>query len=419
MTWYTKTNAACASTEAMMNELYDWLTGATAGFPTGVTAEFPSGPLFSAGVKDATPANSLAIPGATAAGRWASPNSTTISAARQRLWRMERGGVAYWFMLDAAYVGGSPSLPNLGLYCWLSTTLGTTADNFAALAVAAAVSGSPTSPYAAACYPAHGATAYHFFTDGRVIHVVFKRSHTTTSSWQHFSFGKIQKPDGATWVGGEYFSGCDAPEVTTAASWDYTDSTGSGCISTDTPPLLSSGITSYGGGSTAYASASPFRRGFVRVVGAKASMTPYTAASYCAIGTNLAVAPVSASQNQGYTHILGGASRPLTGLGVGATRNRSIFSAAANTWNQRSAGAGVEIFYYDGANDAGATGASCQYLGNIPGIRFISIENIDDEGVVNQDWMAFPLSNRTTYNNVIGENGHTKTGSLGVAYKMP
>jgi len=419
MTWYTKTNDACASTEAMMNELYDWLTGATAGFPTGVTAEFPSGPLFTAGIKDATPANSLTIPGSLASGRWASPNSTTISAARQRLWRMERGGVAYWFMLDAAYVGGSPSLPNLGLYCWLSTTLGTTADNFAALAVAAAVTGSPTSPYASACYPAHGATAYHFFTDGRVIHVVFKRSHTTTSSWQHFSFGKIQKPTGATWVGGEYFHGCDGPETTTAASWDYTDSSVSGALTIDHPPLLSCGSSSYGSGTNYGSATSLFRRGFIRVVGAKAATTPYTAASYCALGTNIAAAAPTMSQNQGATHILGGASKPLTGAGVGATRNRSIFSAAANTWNQRSAGAGVEIFYYDGANDAAATGPSCLYLGSIPGIRFISIENIADEGVVNQDWRAFPLSNRTTYNNVIGENGHTKTGSLGVAYKMP
>jgi hypothetical protein len=284
--------------------------------------------------------------------------------------------------------------------------------------VAAAVTGSPTSPYASACYPTHGATAYHFFTDGRVIHVAFKRSHTTTSSWQHFSFGKIQKPTGATWVGGEYFSGCDGPETITAASWDYTDSSGSGVLSTDTPPFLSCGITSYGSGSSYALATSLFRRGFIRVVGAKAATTPYTAASYCALGTNLAATP-NVSQNQGITHILGGASKPLTGVGVGATRNRSIFSAGANTWNQRSAGAGVEIFYYDGANAAGVTGASCQYLGSIPGVRFISIENIADEGVVNQDWRAFPLSNRTTYNNVIGENGHTKTGNLGVAYKMP
>ena len=223
MTWYTLSNAACASTEVMMNELYDWVTGATAGFP--------GGSVFTAGVKDATPAGSLAIPGHNSIGRWAAPNSGTISAARQRLYRIQRGGVDYWFMLDIAYVGGGVSLPNLGLYSWLTTDLGKTADQFAAMAVAAPGS-STTSPYASACYPAHGATAYHFFTNGEVIHVAFKRSHTSTSSWQHFSFGKLQKPAGASWVGGEYFSGCDAPDSSTATNWDYTV-TSQGAISVD------------------------------------------------------------------------------------------------------------------------------------------------------------------------------------------
>ena len=120
------------------------------------------------------------------------------------------------------------------------------------------------------------------------------------------------------------------------------------------------------------------------------------------------------NQYAGVTHTVGGASVQLLGSNISATPNRSALGAGANTWNQRSAGMGVELFYYDGA-----TTQTCQYLGNIPGIRFLRIDNIDEEAVTNQDWKVFPVSNRDTYNAVIGENGHMKTGFLGVAYKLP
>lgn len=411
MVWVYKENNSCSDTKTMIDELYDWITR-TDSSPT-----FPVGSVFTPGVKADTIA-SLTVSSETTS-RFSAPNSSTLGSSRVRAYRFLRGGVDYWFVLDVASQGGTPNFPNLGLYCWITTDTGKTSAQLQALITAAnaATPSSPTTPIAMACYPTHGATKYRFFSDGEVIHVAFKRTHPSTSSWQHFSFGKIQKPPGATWVGGEYFSGGDAGTV--GSGWDlYEIFNGNFRVMTVFGAVYDEHGTEVitSGGNNCF--------GQVRVVGAydnRQTVGPQPV-NYCKMGFEpfLTTPVVNTTDYTGRVGILGGSGFRMAGLGVSGSgvgysgKQASILAAGPNSWNGRSPGVGVDLFYRDMV-----VTSRYQYLGCVPGIRFVIMENITEDVPLNQDWVVFPLGNPDVANETYSDYGHIKSGKLGVAYKLP
>ncbi len=406
MVWVYKENNSCASTAAMIDELYDWITRTDAG-PT-----FPVGGAFTAGIRgDVIGTFTLPFSSGSTVGRFASPNSSNLGG-RNRTYRFTRGGVDYWFLLDTASQGGSPALPNLGLYCWVTTDTGKTSAQFQALVNAAYVAtpSSPTFPYASACYPTHGATKYRFFTDGQVVHVAFKRSHPSASSWQHFTFGKIEKPAGATWAGGEYFFGCDASH-NVATGWDLTAP-----AALAPSILLSNTDVSDETAFNSLATQSPFRKGQIRVAGAYDNSATPKAVNYCSIGWPLpnVVTPIT-STLVGKVWVLGGGGYYENGAAGGVSaKSSTLLSCGPNSWNGRSPGVGVDFFYHDTQ-----VTRQLQYLGSIPGVRFVMMDNITEDVPLNQDWVVYPISNVTTLNATYSDYGHTRSGRLGIAYKLP
>lgn len=425
MPFYYKTNLACAGTDGMMDELYDWLTGHP------VHPGFPVDKRFTGGVKAGSSSSFTLKCGPTGttnvvndAGRFPTLTSGTFSSTAQKLYRLGRGGVDHWFLLDTAYVGNATdNMINRGLFCWITETTGVSAAGFSSFVEAAQVeaAGSPSTVAPAGCWPTFGATSYHFFSNGNSVHVAFKRSGVSSSSWQHFSFGVIDKPVGATWVGGEYFTGGVAPvtSVSYPNSWDLNHIDGWNPGIGAPLPFCSAG---YGNDNSIsiYPYQNLFNLGFIRVIGANVIKPPYPSTKYCHLGGGLDQGLTGAHAHRlGSVQILGAASTetlafPPTTTGHLGTPYCSPIGAGANTWNGRSIGVPPDFYYLDYP----AT-SRLQYLGTVPGVRFLDVSNIAEAQTINNDWMCFPLANKTTVRREISDQAHIKSGRLGIAYKLP
>jgi len=422
MTWFTE-NAVCAGTDDLISKLYAFLN----------TAPWGAGPGVLVGELDAVSpptGNPVTIAGSAYYPRW-SDTLGVINGTRQKLWRFTNGLVDYWLMLDTAFLGaGTPELahPNTGLFALLTSDLGKTAAQFKTLYdnghPVGVVANNVTAPRFASCYPAYGASEYHFFSDGYVVHVAFKRVTPYGESWQHFSMGTIRKAS-ASWTGGEYFSGCCAASPS-ALRWDYENNpkqTGQyGNI-----VLSSNGETDrYVDSSTS--TSDPCGKGIIRVVGVPDAYTPLTrTVNYCALGdilgrvnssTFLPNLLASDSDAVGSVSVLGGHSTPHHIIGRGATEPNTRPTLASqeltpNTWDNRAPGIGVDLMCFEPINSS-----RWQLLGSVDGIRMVNVKYLSDADVVNTDWKVFPLATKFPAHPEVGEFGNTNSGNLGIAYRF-
>lgn len=440
MPWVHKTGS-CTSTIDMLSQLYDWVTGSVVD---GVSP-FPPARYFTPGLKEVTP--SVAAPGKIAVsvrpglnncGKWAvglgaenltkvvtditgSPESLrAVSRERMTLYRLGRDGGDYWVFADNAFIGGSNNFRNIGFFGWFTKDTGTAADDFTALwesSFSYNHSGNSVQR-ASAVYPSYGADTFHFFTDGDCIHVAFRRVAGGSSSWQHFSFGLAEKPAGSNWEGGEYFSGSAAAD--SILQWNKISNYAftQGC----THLLNSHGNLDalFNGG---IGGMDPHPHGFIRAEGATACNQQNYAVpcNYAAIGAPMFSGGGDITHSAQYydafalAGVVGAASNgtqvAYADIGVEGGSLLGALELTPNSWNGRSPGYGVELYIADPDSNR------WRYLAKIPGVRFLNVENLEAEQIVNSDWIVFPLSNKVTANAEHSDSGHTCSANYGVAYR--
>lgn len=343
-----------------------------------------------------------------------------IDYRRQKMYTIQHGAVEIWLIADMAYVGnpnpGNDYL-NQGIFAYLTETT-VTPDGFKGLYADGVSGANPnTAPRLSIVSPAYGATDYVIRSDGDRIHVSFKRSTSGGDAWQHFSFGSIEKAD--SWVGGEYFSGCAGGSI--LADWDYAVTPG-GYATNNSNLLSSAGYRTNRYLLTDSQGPHPYGKGIIRVVGAKLGFSPYAATKWCVIGDPV-TGQISESSATGRNELVGSvgvmnalscyqgiASRVCTDL----ANSRALLDLSANDWDKRSVGLVPDLFIFDYQTPS----VGWQYLGSIPGIRFINIEFIADGATVNNDWHCYPVSNRYGSSPVYGEHGFLGSGNLGIAFKF-
>lgn len=425
MAWVHKyessVNGVSDGTSGVMDKLYDWLTGATPGFPgTLFTGVVKNGRLTYSG-GGGSPAN-ITLTNMTRAG-------ATFSQADLAFYALGRGGITYWFMCDlgrTSVVGGSRGFLNTGIFAAIvddSTGVGTSGtssqrcDSFKT-ALSQSTFGESVTGSLNSClhqiWPTYGAVEADFFSDGDRVHVCIRRSVNSYNSYVHFSLGKIDKAS-SSWVGGEYISGnsmtdlSSDPIATTSQYWAST-----------ARPLLSSIGWPQEYNSSGNAPSPRYGGSILRVVGVK-DLSNVTQ-NYCNISLNLLEqnTKTSSTTPTAFGGVAGGASPKWTTSksdvnSPPSTSKRNPLKESPNSWNGRAPGFGVDIFYQDLFN----TPKTIQLLGSVPGIRFINLTGLSDRQAINNEWMIFPIWSREAARTSWDETIHPDSAHLGIAYKLP
>lgn len=99
------------------------------------------------------------------------------------------------------------------------------------------------------------------------------------------------------------------------------------------------------------------------------------------------------------------------------TSNYSGSMAKPNDYNGRSIGHPWDIYTYN-VSTSDASNPRYTPLGSILGARFVNIQNLDEEDIINTDWMVFPLCTKGVSNYSVQGKGWATSGNFGIAYKI-
>ena len=413
-------NGVSDGTSGLMDKLYDWVTGATPGFP---------GTLFTGVVKNGRLPDingGAAGLGNVTLGAGFLRNPVSIPRDDLAFYGLRRGGVTTWFICDigkSAAVGGSRTPANLGIFTVMTEnalidTPDEVMNSFSSYASGINITGG-TDSFVHRIWPTYGVVESDFFTDGDRIHVVSRRSVNTYNSYQHFSFGQIDKAS-SSWVGGEYVDGCCLLDALAAGVSINEWNSAHGAYWSATNKRFLSGFESsqwnqFSGG------ASVASLGIIRVKNCYDGSN--NTQNYCTMGMKPYLTPSKGNFNgfAGFCGVLGGISQGYTintGSGVNpdySTAKRMALVESPNSWNGRTGGFGADLFFIDSYNSP----KNSQFLGSVPGVRFINIAGLSDRQVINNEWMVFPLWNRSGFHTSFDETGYADSGDFGVAYKLP
>jgi len=411
-------NGVSDGTNGLMDKLYDWLTGVTPGFP---------GSLFTGVVKNGRISN----PGGAGNVTLSNLNriGTTYHYNDLAFYAVQRSGVTYWFMCDVGrspVAGGTRGFMNTGIFAAIiddASSVGTSGsstarcDSFKAFynqSTFGDVANGSLNTCLHQIFPTYGSVEADFFSDGTRIHVVMRRSVNSHASYNHFSFGVIDKAS-TTWSGGEYISGGCVTDLSSDVSRiGFSDPY---CLNTNRLCLSGGPTQVYNSGTTGGAR---FANSVIRVAGVKDSAN--VTQNHCQMSHKLgAVAKISSSNAAALAAITSGGSVGW-GMTLGSSstspyssNRRGAIKESPNSWNGRAAGLGVDIFYLDLYN----TPNNAQLLGSVPGLRYLNITGLTDRQVINNEWMVFPVWNRVAPTASWDENIHADSGYLGIAYKLP
>lgn len=416
MAWVKKyessVNGVSDGTFGLIDKLYDWLTGASAGFP---------GTLFTGVLK-----NGGLSAGANVSVSFNGTLGTPVSIPRTDLsfYALRRNGVTYWIVCDlgkSAAAGGARATPNMGIFFVMTETatidtadelFNTFSGNLSDQPINGANTTGSTSSFMQRIWPTYGAVEADFFSDGDRVHVAFRRSVSTYTSYQHFSIGVIDKAS-TSWTGGEYMDGCSVNH-SLVNGWDEVD----GTWHYTNRKVLSGSLRYQFNANNQDTEASYMQPGILRVVGIKDISN--VAQNYAMLGFRPWDDTIAKTHFTGFAGVVG----MLGGVTRGYTVNESVLTSATatrraalmespNSWNGRTAGFGVDLFAMDLYN----TPKTSMYLGSVPGIRFIRIDGLSDRQLINNEWMVFPIWSRGAAHVSADETGYPTSGNFGIAYK--
>lgn len=275
---------------------------------------------------------------------------------------LSRGGVYWWFRFTTS-----------NMFCLLSTGTGATWNTIA-----------NRSPNDSEVNCLSGTYVYRFFEVDDSLHVALIRTYSGVVSYRHFSFGKIQKY--GSWTGGEYFTG------------SYDEVSGSSYYNTK----LSQYHCRLFGNKVGYVVS-----GNGSAVGSRASYgvirCTYNSKNYANI--DRAYNDIETGMNEAVT--MGGLRRHAhvgqTGMSPSIDPDKS-----PNLWSDTAAATPIHFMLYDNA------GAS-RFLdmGYLTGIRFLNVQNLTPDQLVNTDWRVYPLS----YQSETGSANYAASGNMGIAFR--
>jgi hypothetical protein len=273
---------------------------------------------------------------------------------------LSRGGVYWWFRYT-----------NDNMFCLLSTGTGATWSTIANRAGNDSEVNLLTGSY----------PLYRFFEVDDSVHVALQRNNGGVISYNHFSFGKIQKV--GSWTGGEYFAN-SYQEVSNSTHQNNESSTYHGRLFNNKDGAVTSGTGTQPTTRASY--------GVIRCT--------YNSKDYANIGRDYNSTETGMNETIVNDCFTRGRSDDI---------NFSIHDDyAPSIWSSTALGTAPIISLWDSV-----TTNKYQELGYVTGLRFLNIESIDADDLVHTDWRAYPLS----YKGSTGAPGLAASGNYGIAFQ--